>query len=384
LSGGRIDPKIGTETNLKVTSIVPLVTARDDLIKFANVDMVNTGNGGTMATIKTGLQARMREKHLATGRGNRSIRLPSSLELSSSESSSTLRMKLNAESTVANMQTNAAAFEAWALALHLWADVGSIEFDWDVPADAEVQFGGHYQRFLYRVARFESLFPWFVAVDHAKLSGSRALHGKKLILNVASKSRSVNGDDVRNDSGLKTGSEAALECQLVSSPHFSLRFNLTKVDRQFPVGLFEGSVSGKNRIFTGGKSAIDIVGVAPDGFWLFELKAGNNIPMGTLSELLFYASVIRDAAGPAARFSFGERSKNQGSSKSIVTGQDVRNCGAINAVILVQQLHPLLEHHRLIDALNDAANANWNNDPAGTPPVTFHLAIVPNPDTMSV
>ena len=50
-------------------------------------------------------------------------------------------------------------------------------------------------------------------------------------------------------------------------------------------------IAKNTRIFTGGASAIDIVGLSNGKLSVFELKRPTNIMIGALSELLFYASV---------------------------------------------------------------------------------------------
>jgi hypothetical protein len=69
---------------------------------------------------------------------------------------------MKSKAILANLQTNAAAFEAWCLALRVWCEVEKIELRWQQPADNSPNEQCHYQRFLYRVERFRSLFPsWF-------------------------------------------------------------------------------------------------------------------------------------------------------------------------------------------------------------------------------
>ena len=58
------------------------------------------------------------------------------------------------------------------------------------------------------------------------------------------------------------------------------------------------------QIFTGGKSAIDLIGIRDDTLVLFELKKSGNRKVGAVSELLFYASVMRDAIGDPPIFKF--------------------------------------------------------------------------------
>lgn len=64
---------------------------------------------------------------------------------------------------------------------------------------------------------------------------------------------------------------------------------------QWPVGLFHDSVRNENHVFTGSKSAIDLIAVDDDTLLLFELKNGKNAKGGALSETFFYACVMRDA-----------------------------------------------------------------------------------------
>ena len=99
-------------------------------------------------------------------------------------------------------------------------------------------------------------------------------------------------------------SESDLEKGLEISDAFRERFNLDKVMRQWPVGLFDGRVTKGGHIFTGGKSAIDLIGIRGDTLVLFELKKAGNRKAGAVSELLFYANVMRDAIGDARVFEF--------------------------------------------------------------------------------
>jgi hypothetical protein len=289
--------------------------------------------------------------------------LPSSLDVRRSTSVGGVLLTLSANAVLANMQTDKAAFEGWALSLRLWCDEPIVILDWVVPETDS----GHYQRFLYRVTQFRSLFPhWFDVADETKLAASRVLDANnKLVLNTASKARSITHDGVK-----APRPEEKLELQLVSDPAFAARFGLRRLDRQFPVGLYNGRVSHEAAVFTGGKSAIDIVGVSDKAFWLFELKAGDNAPMGALTELLFYTSLIRDAAGASPKLRFADAPNAM-----VVRPDDVRHASAINAVLLTQATHPLLKHPVLVDALNAAAMSQWNALP-GSVPVTFHAALV--------
>lgn len=307
---------------------------------------------------------RLRASYARFGKGlgwpPRRVRLPSSLDLSACPLHGGVRINLSEAAVLANMQNDTAAFEGWALALLLWCGEKAITLDWTEPTTDS----GHYQRFLYRVDRFRSLLPEMIFLaDGAKLSRSRVQHFKgDLLINQPSRSRAVSEERVAS-----LPPEAQLEARLVADPAFSRRYGLTAVDRQFPVGLYEGAVARDHAVFTGGKSAIDIVGTSESGFWLFELKAGDNAPIGGLTELLFYTSLVRDAAGVTPRFQFAG-----GASCTTISGADVRNAAAINAVLLVEASHPLLDHPELPALLNAAAAATWNQE-TGAVPVRFYL-----------
>jgi hypothetical protein len=260
------------------------------------------------------------------------------------------------EAVFANLATNAAAFEAWSLALRIWCGVEKIELAWKSPSESRTDTERcHYQRFLYRAERFRSLFPdWFHLAQPALIADAEALGDGPFYLNVPGH-RTELVQATNGETALELMREADLEKSLLRSKEFACYFALEKRDRQFPVGLFRGTVAKGNRIFTGAKSAIDLVGIGKDALWLFELKAGDYIPAGILSELLFYASVMRDAIGKGARFSFESRSK----SKGMVRPEDIQRCHRIEAVILGEKFHPLIGHQSVIEYLNEAATRNW-------------------------
>jgi hypothetical protein len=296
---------------------------------------------------------------------NRNIKLPSALGIEPGRGG--LLLSLNAEAVTSNMQTDAAAGEAWALVLRLWLGkerVPHVLLDWEEPRDVQ---DGHYQRFLYRVAQFRKLFPhWFDVADPGRLQGCKALLDSRLALNVASRKAS-------DFSPRTTSREYRFESKLTASQQFAEHFGLDpdKVDRQFPVGLFAGAVNSKNRIFTGGKSAIDIVAVGHDKrFWLFELKAGKNMSVGTLSELMLYTGLMKAAA--QSRIEFDEVPLD---SRAHVNPADVKECTGVSAVMLVENPHPLLAHPELIRTLNAAASDHWNSE-LGAKAVSFSAARV--------
>ena len=282
-----------------------------------------------------------------TGCDRSGIRLPARDNVLFEGEKQHVTITMGQKAILENLQTNAAAFEAWSVALRVWSEVREIDLIWKRSTDIQQP---HYQRFLYRAKRFESLFPdWFRVSRPELLEDAGALADEPLYLNVAGSRK------LRTNRPGKA--EAELEKHLLRSQLFRDYFGLTdkKLDRQIPVGLFRVSVNASNRLFTGGKSAIDIVGTAGGVLWLFELKAGKNIPAGILSELLFYVNVMRDAIGPKPRFVFDKRAVG-----AKVHPEDISRCSRIEAVLLGEKLHPLIGHADVITCLNEAARRNWN------------------------
>jgi hypothetical protein len=90
-------------------------------------------------------------------------------------------MEMSVDALKGNMQANRAAFEAWALALSVWCDVKNVELDWnETPADQDC----HFQRFLYRVAKFSRLFPWFRVSKPQALEHCLAIQSESPLINV--------------------------------------------------------------------------------------------------------------------------------------------------------------------------------------------------------
>lgn len=313
----------------------------------------------------------------------RSVRLPASGPMTVSGEGRSVTITLRADTVVRNMQENSAAFEGWSLALRRWCEVEKVTLQWDFPGCCE--FGElqkrHYQRFLYRVAQFQSLFPeWFVGGQPELLPQSQILSGSELFLNVAGDRSSDMSEPVHvAGSRAKRRPEYELEMKLLGSGDFLRHYGLSDksiVDRQFPVGLFSSSDPTKaSQIFPGGKGAIDLVCLDENVFWLFELKAAFNLSVGTVAELIFYTSMIRDAVGRRFRFARGKASK--------ISSEKIAGVTKIVAVMLGHNLHPLLADPGVMTLLNDAAGRHWN-ECRGFPQVSFRASEIECDDPLKI
>ena len=290
----------------------------------------------------------------ASGKPRRSIRLPKGISFVGDGEG--VQVSLSAEGVAANMQSNEAAFEGWCLALRRWCGV-DVVLQWAPPAAATESHRRHYERFLYRAARFQSLFDWFrieESFSAVEVGAARALESRPLFLNVGG----ARGPE--QESASEGDSESALEHRLLRSSEFAEHYGFAHGtrDRQLPVGLFsEERPSRDSQIFPGGKGAIDLVCLDTDTIWLFELKAGGNIPVGTVTELFFYTSLIRDAlhGGP---FTFA-----QALPEARIQPEALSRVTRIEGVMLGHDVHPLLDSG-LISILNEAVEKRWNAEPS--------------------
>jgi len=264
------------------------------------------------------------------------------------------RIQLRSDAVVSNMQTSAAAFEGWSLALHRWCDA-KVQLNWEPPhSSASVNDEAHYQRFLYRVDRFASLFggDWFQVGNPELLERSRVIGAAgPLFLNAPGDKQSLQPKNKR---------EALLEDRLLRDVIFDRHFGFTATgekNRQVPVGLFstpKPTRSPECMIFPGGSAAIDLVCLDACRLWVFELKAGANIPVGTLSELLFYVSVMRDLL--LKRFRIEQPIGERGGLRP----DRLIDVNEVTGVMLGHDLAPLIADAAILRCLNAAISSRWN------------------------
>jgi hypothetical protein len=266
------------------------------------------------------------------------IRLPEAIEFRIIEKS--VAMHLPAKAITKNMQGDAAAFEGWALVLKRWGKFEKVMLSWEQPISVE---DGHYQRFLFRAHNFAIDFAaWFSITMEAR----KALQELKIkesgyyFLNTPSKYRKVvesQNEESKLEKRFVSG-DWTQELKRITGAHY--------LTNQWPVGVFEGKVSKPNSIFTGGKSAIDMLGIDKQNqeLLLFELKKERNHKIGIISELYFYCCILRCVQ--TRQFKFEE-------SKPIL--DNIAKTTKIDAIFLAPGLHPLIDKH-LVSDLNFGMN----------------------------
>ena len=289
-------------------------------------------------------------------------------------------LHINENAIQSNMQSNVSAFEGWLLVLKelVYKDYRfTVEFRQGIKTDK------HYQRFLFRLSLFDELYgggrneSWFELSQPIRaFLDSDCLYVEyrnkdKLTSNAGICGRG-NGK-VNHTNILAALSEAEMELRLCKDDFdkdcIKKAFKTTdKIYRQFPVGVFHDEVIDNNALFPGKKACVDLVADGDDkqSFWIFELKKKGNIPLGILSELLFYTAIVRDMV--AGRI----KTKNP-SDRDCYASTNLVNKEIINACFLAPDFHPLLLEP-IINQLNDAFAQLQKRDKMCS--VVFHKAIL--------
>lgn len=248
----------------------------------------------------------------------------------------------------AHMSSDQSAFEAWCLVLHCWAGASLVTLDWeDSPEPHSRSQEQKHQQFLYRVANFQSLFgDWFAVAEPHRLELSLLRKiGSRFYLNSAGAKEHPIG---------RGKAEDTLERAMRNDPaalikHLALSSEAS-VGRQFPVGVFSSPTpSESSRVFPSG--FVDLVCVDGPTIGVLELKAGGTPPVGTLSELMFYVSVVRDLI--LGTFSIEQVREN---ARPGIRRGAFEGATEIIGVMIGNKLPPWLAHHRIFHCLNTAAS----------------------------
>lgn len=282
---------------------------------------------------------------LRSGTGNRNVNLPRALRFYKKKG--VWEIEMGSEQVIANLQTDIAAFEGWALAMKRWASLKEpgveIRLRWSPPIKAN-DCSLDYERFLYRVIRFDEVVEWFKVArgcsEHLnsskvlKRNGEPKRTGTQFLVNVPGKRTKPTGSKAGN--ALPT-SERDIEVWFYYHPGKLLESVgwSGKLERQVPVGLFCGAINDGNRVFPGAGGKVDLAAIdSRKGVSLFELKKPQNVKVGAISELLFYAHVVRDIRNGL----FEYRPEDTGGFKDAISSK-----GKVRGFVLANEIHPLLD-----------------------------------------
>ena len=227
-----------------------------------------------------------------------SIQLPSGVEFECDDARNVIIMTM--KSIDGNMQQDDFAFESWAIVLktYLKYDIELNVENYVNMTDSFFEAGKHNAhggRFLYRVMKFlEQYKDWF-HVDE-KLKSDVKKFTEKIYKSEKMFSNTLNakGDaGQKKDHGLENSVEALFAGKKGKEKLESYIKGISlsgEVYRQMPVGLFYEKISDKSRIFSGGKSAIDLWFLNEKELNIIELKARNNM-IGIITEIFFLQTI---------------------------------------------------------------------------------------------
>lgn len=300
---------------------------------------------------------KLRKKFNENSRKKRNINFPRDIKLQHLNYTELL-MEICGDGVLKNMQTDSSAFEGWMLVLRHWTEYDKFILKW-TPPGPDKRNTLHYQRFLYRVYKFNELFDFFridqnnkVSMEELKIDFNNAK--EKYILNIPTVRRV---EKLSKEDQKVTNKENILEIRFVNYHNESLinaaeLLSVNKMDRQLSVGLFKTKVKDDDqyRIFSGRSSAIDIWGIGKDNKTLkiFELKKIDNIKVGVISELFLYTMIMEDTINGRFEYNKGSKSKLDPRIEICKSGLD-----KINSYILAPELHPLITED-VLAPLNNA------------------------------
>lgn len=299
-----------------------------------------------------------------------SVRLPENVQFILENNERDCRIKLNPQKVqTENLQTNANAFEAWAVALHVALnESGMIILDVDGQfTPMEYEKNGHWGRFLYRALRFSEQYEWFTLSDKVEVQV------KKFEEYLNSNIFTNNLPEGAAGKKEKHNNENIVEAFLAENIEIQKKFDFfagNAVYRQLPVGLFRViddvaeerkhyKYSKETMIFTGGKSAIDLWTWDKDEFVIIELK-NQNIMAGIITEIFFYTNYMYDFLIRKKNFilntyNLSNVPKNDRGYNNILSSDSFRK---IRGVMFSDEYHPILNNKKVLEVLNNGKLTN--------------------------
>lgn len=228
---------------------------------------------------------------------------------------------------IANMQSDAAAFESWALVIKSAFEKSNasvrVRIDGNVPDHLLEKDKKHYNRFLYRLSKFTEFFSWAYTEDFKnELSKFKEQHSH-IVINVPKPSVPQDAEK----------GEAIMERYFCEDNKSSFDC----FDHQLPVRIFDERISKLTAITAGG--FIDAWGIKGDTIYVFELKLDNNRKVGAISELMFYVNIIHDLLTHKITI---PGTSNYRSFNILKDYYDAHKCKKIVGRIIAQKYHPLI------------------------------------------
>lgn len=301
------------------------------------------------------------------------LKLPGNVEFILEENGTQCRIKLNnVKVQTENMQTDANAFEGWAIALYIALDKqGKIILDVDEDFNEYIGYetNGHLGRFLYRALRFSQQYgEWFVLSKQVNVAVNKFEEYLSQYCFTNNLAKGKAGIKESHDNENKVEAEFA-EKGLRKFILEDTDIGDNEVYRQLPVGLFRMksdktkgtyNCSKDTMVFTGGKSAIDLWTWKDKSFKVIELKTENPM-MGIITEIFFYSNYMYDLLIREWDEEVGFKLNKPYSKNKDDRGYSNIEKGKFNnitGIILADKYHPILEKDEIMEVLREKRGVN--------------------------
>lgn len=260
-----------------------------------------------------------------------------------------------------NMQDNPAAFEGWAVVLRRYfkKDIKlgiavSLNFE---ELKGKFEGNGHFNRFLYRVLRFQEQYGWFSLSEDLKtiISADDGFddwlkeNGESFVNNVPLQDNKESNNDKISENWVErmlAGKESILHDVIENANSEG-----NEIFRQLPVGLFSDTVKRENEVFARGSAAVDLWTWDGDKLYAFELKYRNKM-VGIITELFFYANYLYDLL-IEKNFTLNEKNTKKRGYHNLLKNKFKEIC----ACMLVDEIHPLIDE-KVLEILNKNKSTN--------------------------
>ena len=236
-------------------------------------------------------------------------------------------MTLSSKSLIDNMQTDAAAFESWALVIRAaFCEKGfpvSVRIDGEKPNGLKKSEQKHYNRFLYRLSKFTEIFSWAYTEDFKNEIEEFCLTHTDMVINVPRSDAKISAakGEATMERNFCKDNESLFDC----------------IDHQLPVRIFDRDIMEENAITARG--FIDSWAIKNDTAYVFELKLEENRKVGAISELMFYVNIIHDIL--IHRITIPDTSEYRSFDK-LKEYYDSYKCKKIKGRIIAKKYHPLI------------------------------------------
>ena len=272
---------------------------------------------------------------------SKNLRLPSRMGFFIEDKVLTITMEK--EGLIANMQTDASAFEGWAICLKAWLPeyISAVKIGGDVlsfqKGEKKTIEERHYNRFLYRLGKFKDIYSWASTTDNFEKEIDETFKTDLLYINVPRQDASKGA----------THCEAQLERAFREKNESSY----CALDHQLPVRIFSSKETKEADAITPG-GFIDIWGIKDDCLKIFELKLPVNKEIGIISELMFYVNVMTDIF--QHEITIPRESKYRSFNK-LKEFYEKNWCKSIEGVFLADYFHPMIENKKeeVLQIIND-------------------------------